>query len=155
MRKAPRHASFELANDIPLTSIPASYKHRNMTYQPTSTFARTRSSAYLGCLPSPLPRPAHSPSLVPNNPPPNLLPHSLLTAAGGDGVVHTWDMRTRRCVGRMVDFGNKDSASLALAQDGRWVPEGGAKHQENEATPLHIALGKGPSGGQWWGTADC
>ncbi|KAG1679825.1 hypothetical protein FOA52_012738 [Chlamydomonas sp. UWO 241] len=56
--------------------------------------------------------------------------NQLLTA-GGDGLVHTWDLRTRRCIGQMVDHGNKDSASLALSRDGRHLATGSASGMVN------------------------
>jgi WD40 repeat protein len=39
-------------------------------------------------------------------------------SAGGDGVVHTWDLRTQRCVARQVDEGCLKGTSLAAAGDG-------------------------------------
>ena len=45
---------------------------------------------------------------------------------GGDGILYNWDMRTRRCMGQMVDCGNKDSASLSLSRDGRYLATGSA-----------------------------
>ena len=44
--------------------------------------------------------------------------------AGGDGVVHTWDMRMRRCLERAVDEGNFASTSLAVSADGRLYATG-------------------------------
>lgn len=49
--------------------------------------------------------------------------HELLTG-GGDGVVYTWDLRTRRCVGQITDHGNKDSSSLALSSDSQYLATG-------------------------------
>ena len=46
--------------------------------------------------------------------------------SGGDGLVYSWDMRTRRCLGQMVDCGNRDSAALALSSDGRYLATGSA-----------------------------
>ena len=51
---------------------------------------------------------------------------SLTSHSGGDGVLYQWDLRTRRCMGKMVDHGNKDSASLALSRDGRLMATGSA-----------------------------
>lgn len=38
--------------------------------------------------------------------------------AGGDGVVHTWDLRTQRCIGRHIDEGCLNSTALACSLDG-------------------------------------
>jgi U3 small nucleolar RNA-associated protein 18 len=39
-------------------------------------------------------------------------------------VVHTWDLRTRRCVSREVDEGSFASTSLAVSADGRLYATG-------------------------------
>ncbi|GAX80986.1 hypothetical protein CEUSTIGMA_g8421.t1 [Chlamydomonas eustigma] len=49
-----------------------------------------------------------------------------LITGGGDGILYCWDMRTRRCMGQMVDCGNKDSAALALSRDNRYLATGSA-----------------------------
>jgi U3 small nucleolar RNA-associated protein 18 len=49
-----------------------------------------------------------------------------LITGGGDGVLYTWDLRTRKCVGQMTDLGNKDSSSLALSSDGKYLATGSA-----------------------------
>lgn len=36
-----------------------------------------------------------------------------LLGTGSDGVIHTWDMRTRRCMSRFVDEGALHGMSLA------------------------------------------
>lgn len=41
----------------------------------------------------------------------------MLPVAGGDGVVHTWDLRTHRCIGRAVDEGCVRGTSLACSAD--------------------------------------
>ena len=38
--------------------------------------------------------------------------------AGGDGVVHTWDLRTRRCVDRQIDEGCLNSTALTCSSSG-------------------------------------
>lgn len=43
---------------------------------------------------------------------------------GSDGVVHTWDMRMRRCLSRAVDEGCFCSTSLAASPDGRLYATG-------------------------------
>jgi WD40 repeat protein len=48
----------------------------------------------------------------------------IFYAAGGDGVLHTWDMRTRRCLHREVDEGCLNSTSLALSRDGTYLASG-------------------------------
>ena len=45
-------------------------------------------------------------------------------AAGGDGVVHTWDMRTRRCLRRDIDEGSLAATALAVAPSGRLFATG-------------------------------
>ena len=49
--------------------------------------------------------------------------NELLTG-GGDGVVYTWDLRTRKCIGQMTDLGNKDSSSLSLSTDCKYLATG-------------------------------
>lgn len=49
-----------------------------------------------------------------------------LVTGGGDGILYTWDLRTRKCVGQMTDLGNKDSSSLALSSDGKYLATGSA-----------------------------
>ena len=44
--------------------------------------------------------------------------------AGGDGVVHTWDMRTRRCLRRDIDEGSLAATALAVAPSGRLFATG-------------------------------
>jgi len=44
--------------------------------------------------------------------------------AGGDGVVHTWDMRTRTCLRRDVDEGCLTATALAAAPSGRLFAAG-------------------------------
>ena len=41
-----------------------------------------------------------------------------MACAGGDGVVHTWDLRTRRCLDRQVDEGCLNSTALACSNTG-------------------------------------
>ena len=38
--------------------------------------------------------------------------------AGGDGVIHTWDLRTGRCLDRQVDVGCINSTALACSNAG-------------------------------------
>ena len=38
--------------------------------------------------------------------------------AGGDGVVHTWDLRTRRCLDRQIDEGCLNSTALTCSNSG-------------------------------------
>lgn len=49
---------------------------------------------------------------------------SICLGAGSDGVVHTWDMRMRRCLSRAVDEGCFCSTSLAASPDGRLYATG-------------------------------
>lgn len=44
-------------------------------------------------------------------------PMSMLPVTGGDGVVHTWDLRTHRCIGRAVDEGCVRGTALACSAD--------------------------------------
>ena len=39
-------------------------------------------------------------------------------SSGGDGVVHTWDLRTRRCIDRQIDEGCLNSTALACSNTG-------------------------------------
>lgn len=48
----------------------------------------------------------------------------LLYASGGDGVVHTWDLRTRRCLGRGADDGCVRSTCLAVSREGSLLATG-------------------------------
>ena len=43
---------------------------------------------------------------------------SMLYTCGGDGVLHTWDLRTRRCMARGIDEGCLNSTALAASSDG-------------------------------------
>lgn len=47
---------------------------------------------------------------------------NVLFATGGDGVIHSWDLRTRRCLGRASDEGAV--AGTALACGGGWLAAG-------------------------------
>lgn len=47
-----------------------------------------------------------------------------LYATGSDGVIHEYDLRTQRCVGRTVDEGATKTTSLACSRDGAWVATG-------------------------------
>ena len=49
---------------------------------------------------------------------------STIGHAGGDGVVHTWDLRTRRCVDRQVDEGCLNSTALTCSNSGRLFATG-------------------------------
>jgi len=40
-------------------------------------------------------------------------PHPVISLAGGDGTVYTWDLRTRRCRDRTVDEGTVKGTALA------------------------------------------
>ncbi len=42
----------------------------------------------------------------------------MVLHAGSDGIVHTWDMRMRRCLSRNVDEGCFSSTALAASADG-------------------------------------
>jgi len=46
----------------------------------------------------------------------------VLFATGGDGVVHSWDLRTRRCLGRASDEGAVSGTALACG--GGWLAAG-------------------------------
>ena len=48
----------------------------------------------------------------------------LPSSPGGDGVVYTWDLRTRRCRSQLVDHGNVDTSCLSLSRDGRYLATG-------------------------------
>jgi len=43
---------------------------------------------------------------------------------GGDGVIYTWDLRTRRCLHRQADEGCVGAGALALSSDGRFLATG-------------------------------
>ena len=47
---------------------------------------------------------------------------NVLVATGGDGVVHSWDLRTRRCLGRSSDEGAVSGTALACG--GGWIAAG-------------------------------
>eukprot|EP00884_Botryococcus_braunii_P017829 jgi/Botrbrau1/472/Bobra.110_2s0110.1 len=47
-----------------------------------------------------------------------------LVTAGSDGIIHTWDLRTRRCLKREQDEGCLNSTSLALSLDGAYLAAG-------------------------------
>ncbi|EFJ52732.1 hypothetical protein VOLCADRAFT_78723 [Volvox carteri f. nagariensis] len=48
-----------------------------------------------------------------------------LLSTGDDGVVHLWDLRTRRCRLAFTDLGNiGDASSLALSPDGSYIATG-------------------------------
>ena len=47
---------------------------------------------------------------------------NVLFATGGDGVVHSWDLRTRRCLGRASDEGAVRGTALACG--GGWLAAG-------------------------------
>ncbi|KAL3162415.1 U3 snoRNP protein [Trebouxia sp. C0010 RCD-2024] len=47
-----------------------------------------------------------------------------LLTAGGDGVVHTWDLRTRRCIRRQVDEGCLNSTALTCSNSGHLFATG-------------------------------
>ena len=47
---------------------------------------------------------------------------NVLLATGGDGVIHSWDLRTRRCLGRASDEGAVSGTALACS--GGWVAAG-------------------------------
>mmetsp|Transcript_4664 Transcript_4664/g.12754 ORF Transcript_4664/g.12754 Transcript_4664/m.12754 type:complete len:201 (+) Transcript_4664:337-939(+) len=49
--------------------------------------------------------------------------NELLTL-GGDGVVYTWDLRTRRCLSQISDHGNVSPSSLTVSEDGRFFATG-------------------------------
>ncbi len=49
-----------------------------------------------------------------------------ICSAGSDGILYSWDLRTRRCLAQMVDCGNKDSAALAVSKDSRYLATGSA-----------------------------
>lgn len=49
---------------------------------------------------------------------------TCIRPAGSDGVVHTWDLRMRRCRRRDVDEGCINSASLVCSRDGRLFASG-------------------------------
>lgn len=49
----------------------------------------------------------------------------MLLTAGGDGQVYTWDLRTHRCLERMVDDGALNVTALALSPGGGFLASGG------------------------------
>jgi hypothetical protein len=51
-------------------------------------------------------------------------PEGDLLAGCADGVVHKWDMRTRRAVWRFMDEGNLSVSSLACSPNGNFVATG-------------------------------
>jgi hypothetical protein len=76
---------------------------------------------------------------------------SRLVTAGGDGVVYSWDLRTRRCLGALRDDGSVGATALALgggggglggAGDG-WMAVGGGSGVVN----LYQCGGGGNGGG--------
>ena len=52
--------------------------------------------------------------LPPSPPPPHAHRASTQPSSGGDGVIHTWDLRTRRCLRRDADEGAVGGSALAL-----------------------------------------
>ena len=68
--------------------------------------------------------------------------------AGSDGVVHTWDLRMRRCVERVADEGALGAASLAAAPSGRLLATGSSSGVVNvyarprAATPDGANMGR-------------
>lgn len=44
--------------------------------------------------------------------------------AGSDGVVHTWDMRMRRCIARELDEGSFCSTALAVSPNSQLYATG-------------------------------
>lgn len=48
----------------------------------------------------------------------------LFAPPGGDGIVHTWDLRTRRCIDRQVDEGCLNSTALVCSNSGSFFATG-------------------------------
>ena len=48
----------------------------------------------------------------------------FMLRTGGDGVVYTWDLRTRRCLSQVSDHGNVSPSSLMVSEDGRFFATG-------------------------------
>ncbi|KAK9839364.1 hypothetical protein WJX84_010773 [Apatococcus fuscideae] len=63
-----------------------------------------------------------------------------LITSGGDGIIHTWDMRTRRCLGRAVDEGCLACSALALSPTGTLQASGSSSGvvniYANQSSPL-------------------
>jgi U3 small nucleolar RNA-associated protein 18 len=78
-----------------------------------------------------------------------------LLTAGGDGVVYTWDMRTRRCLSALRDEGSVGAGALAVhgGADGGWLAAaggGGAVNLYRRTPVLEAAwgdVGGWPGGG--------
>lgn len=47
-----------------------------------------------------------------------------LLSLGSDGVVHTWDLRMRRCVSQLSDFGNTQPTAMAVSPNGQLLATG-------------------------------
>jgi U3 small nucleolar RNA-associated protein 18 len=47
-----------------------------------------------------------------------------LITSGGDGVIYTWDLRSRRCLHKQLDEGAVGAATLCLSPDGSYLATG-------------------------------
>lgn len=75
------------------------------------------------------------------------LAHQYLTmggSVGGDGVVHTWDLRMRRCVNRQVDEGCLNSTALTCSNSGRLFATGSNSGVVNVYNRQHGPAAEGP-----------
>lgn len=50
--------------------------------------------------------------------------NGALMLVGGDGIVQTWDLRTRQCMSRFVDEGNMRASAIATSRGQRWLATG-------------------------------
>lgn len=78
--------------------------------------------------------------------------HTLLTA-GGDGVVHEWDLRTRACVRRTVDEGALGVSALAASAGGSLAVGSTSGVVNVYRRGAGGALGPTPGGGVWAGAS--
>ncbi|GLI62931.1 hypothetical protein VaNZ11_005782 [Volvox africanus] len=82
-----------------------------------------------------------------------------LFSTGDDGVVHVWDLRTRRCRLAFNDTGNiGDASTIALSADGRFIATGAKSGVVNvyqrgqvEAAAARAAASGGGGGGRPFG----
>lgn len=53
-----------------------------------------------------------------------------LLLSGGDGIIYTWDLRTRRCLHQQIDEGCVGATALAISQDGSYLATGASSGKQ-------------------------